>query len=169
MTAEISAARFQHLAGRLDIEDCLQRVCRGLDRGDLDLAISSFHADARVDYGTFGGAAEEVMARAMGLFDAGDYLSNALVEIDEDEAHAESYVWNAAVRSADAGMVYAGGRYIDRLERRDDRWGIVERACVVEWRTTSGIEVLDPLLLTPRRDRRDLSYMRPFHLSPRVT
>ena len=170
MTAEISAARLQYVADRLDIDDCLKRVCRAIDRRDLDMALKSFHPDARVDYGTFAGTAEEVMAQAMGLFAAGlHYLSNILVEVDDDEAHAESYVWNAAVSNGDAGMVYAGGRYLDRLERRDDRWGIVERACIVEWRTTSGLEALDPLLLKPRRDHGDLSYVRPFHLPPRAT
>jgi len=54
--------------------------------------------------------------------------------------------------------------YYDRLERRDGRWGIVERICMVESRddnvAPTGFEG-DGDYVTPRRDRDDASYMRP--------
>ena len=40
---------------RIEIRDALQRYARGLDRRDLELALSAFHDDARVTHGHFSG------------------------------------------------------------------------------------------------------------------
>ena len=71
-------------------------------------------------------------------------------------------------RNADAPLTVVGGRYIDRLERREGRWAITVRRCIVEWAT-------NPASLLPiegagigatvARDRSDASYDRPLHVS----
>lgn len=61
----------------------------------------------------------------------------------------------------------AGGRYIDRLERRNGRWGIVAQVCLVDWQSEStslltpgAIEFLTPIQ-TVSRDPSDASDERP--------
>ena len=66
-------------------------------------------------------------------------------------------------------MTVAGGRYLDRLERRDGRWAIAARVCTAEWETRAesflGNQPLGPDVLAHglimARDRTDLSYDRP--------
>ena len=47
-----------------------------------------------------------------------------LYEIDGDVAHAETY-WFYGAKNRDGSNWLAGGRYLDRLERRDGAWRIV--------------------------------------------
>ena len=59
------------------------------------------------------------------------------------------------------------GRYIDRLERRDDQWRIAVRRSTVEGMFIADARVLQSELFTQKgylvgtRDRSDLSYERP--------
>jgi hypothetical protein len=55
------------------------------------------------------------------------------VELDGDVAHAETYCIGTFLRKAEPVVDMAGGRYIDRLERRDGEWKIVAREVVIEW------------------------------------
>jgi hypothetical protein len=54
------------------------------------------------------------------------------------EAHAETYYLFVGTDCEPANHVtVSGGRYVDRLERRDGRWAIADRVCVVEWNAES--------------------------------
>lgn len=59
------------------------------------------------------------------------------------------------------------GRYVDRLERRDGRWGIAVRRATVELAFTADSRLLQSPFFTSQgyetgtRDRTDLSYDRP--------
>ena len=62
----------------------------------------------------------------------------------------------------------AGGRYVDRFERRDARWGMVMRNNFVEWTSmvpamASPLGDIADLHLNglPAQDRSDPSYQRP--------
>ena len=44
----MSNETLQHLADRVEIQDCLLRYARGVDRGDWGLVRSTYHPDARV-------------------------------------------------------------------------------------------------------------------------
>src|SRR3546814_8807643 len=59
-------------------------------------------------------------------------LLNNTVEIDGDSAHSETYYLFVA-RNRDESLWMAGGRYIDRLERRDGEWKIALRTNLIEW------------------------------------
>ena len=50
-------------------------------------------------------------------------LTNMPIDLDGDEAHAETYVTILARDSEGWGSSQGGGRYLDRLERRHGRWG----------------------------------------------
>ncbi|MBY0422835.1 MAG: nuclear transport factor 2 family protein, partial [Parvularculaceae bacterium] len=157
---------------RQDIEDCLRRFCRGMDRFDRALFLSAFHDDATIAAGPFVGGREALYAWASKLHEDGQVATqhnmlNCTIEIEGAVAHAETYYLFAA-RNHDGSNWIAGGRYVDRLERRGGDWRIALRSNVIEWSgmvPTMPIPFADiPDILAngaARRDREDISYRRP--------
>ena len=88
-------------------------------------------------------------------------------EIDGDVAHAESYVIGLFADKGGATSRMLAGRYIDRLERRDGKWGIVLRRATVEVAMEgqatlpNGNGMPGSGYLKGSRDRSDPSYQRP--------
>ncbi len=165
-------AGLRELLDRQDILDCLVRFSRGMDRFDRELFLSAFHDDAIVAAGPFVGSAAECYDWAMPMHEAGQVatqhnLLNVSFDIQGDTAHTETYYLFVG-RNRDQSNWMAGGRYVDRLERREGRWRIALRTNVIEW---SGSP---PSLDIPfadledaarngssTRDRGDISYRRP--------
>ena len=165
-------ARMQSLLDRQDILECLTRFSRGMDRFDKALYLSAFHLDAVMAAGPFVGSAEECYDWAMPMHEAGQVathhnLLNVTYDIDGDVAHTETYYLFVGRNRDDTNWI-AGGRYIDRLERRDGRWKIAMRTNAIEW---SGLAPTMPLPFTdvpdvhgngaPSRSKDDPSYQRP--------
>ena len=62
------------------------------------------------------------------------HLTNSTVELDGDRADAETYFVAVHRRPGPPVSVgQFGGRYLDRLERRDGAWRINERVVVHDW------------------------------------
>ncbi|MET0178983.1 MAG: nuclear transport factor 2 family protein [Novosphingobium sp.] len=169
---EARLARLDALLDRQDITDCLRRFSRGMDRFDRALFLSAFHPDAVIAAGPFVGSPADCYDWAVPMHEAGQVathhnLLNVTCEIDGDVAHTETYYLFAA-RNRDASNWLAGGRYIDRLERRADQWRIALRTNIIEWAgvvPTMDIPYADvPDILAngaSSRDRNDPSYHRP--------
>lgn len=164
--------RLDELLDRQDILDCLGRFSRGMDRFDREQFLSAFHSDATISAGSFVGGPEELYDWASAMHEQGQdathhNLLNHTCDIDGDVAHTETYYLFVA-RNRDDSNWMAGGRYIDRLERREGEWKVAFRSNAIEW---SGIvptmdipfsDVPDLHLNgTPSRDRQDPSYQRP--------
>jgi SnoaL-like domain len=170
--------RLQSLLDRQDIADCLTRFSRGMDRFDREIYLSAFHDDAVIAAGPFVGSAADCWDWAKPMHAAGQVLThhsllNNTVEIDGDTAHSETYYQFVArnhpwEEGGGETVMLAGGRYIDRLERRDGEWRIALRTNIIEW------SFLQPAMPLPfgdvpdiatngvsARDRRDPSYQRP--------
>ena len=171
MTA--SPDRIQTLIDRQDIWDCLQRISRGIDRFDRACFLSGYHDDAVVDAGALVGSPAQAFESGAALHEAGQSgtmhnLFNHYCQIDGDTAHAETY-FEYAGRNRDGSNWLAGGRYIDRVERRQGLWRVAFRMTIMEWSgTIPGNEVplfegIEDLRLNggPARDRTDASYLRP--------
>jgi len=129
--------KLQALLDKQDILECLTRFSRGMDRFDRDVFLSAFHPDATVAAGPFVGSAAECYDWAMSIHEAGQVsthhnLLNVTYDIDGDTAHTETYYLFVG-RNYDETNWTAGGRYVDQLQRRDGRWGIVLRTNVIEW------------------------------------
>ena len=165
-------ARLEHWLDRQEILDCLIRFGRGMDRFDRELFLSAFHPDAIIDAGEFVGGPVPLYEWASGLHEQGQSathhdLLNHSCEIDGDVAHAETYYLFVG-RNRDETNWVAGGRYVDRLERRDGAWRIALRCNAVEW---SGMIPTLPIPFAdvpgvhtngaPARSKDDLSYRRP--------
>jgi hypothetical protein len=165
-------ARIDLLLDRQDIIDCLTRFSRGMDRFDRALVLSAFHPDAVIAAGDFVGAADDLFDWASAMHREGQVathhnLLNNTLDVEGDEAHSETYYLFAA-RNRDESNWVAGGRYFDRLERRDGSWRISLRTNVIEW---SGMVPTMPIPFAdvpdvhlngaPARDPSDPSYQRP--------
>lgn len=168
-------AEVRHLKDRQDIMDCINRYNRGLDRLDTDLLASSFHEDAVDNHGPFVGGVPEFLKFAIEV--EGQFLwthhgvTGHSCDIDGDTAHAETYVhW--FVRFPDGETVGAGGgRYIDKLERRNGEWRFTIRRLLMDWTFTVPVnawlgEEWDSV--TGTRDKSDPSYQRPLTLPPEL-
>ena len=165
-------ARLAQLLARQDILDCLIRFSRGMDRFDRELFLSAFHPDAVISAGEFVGGPENLYDWARDLHDQGQSathhnLLNHSCELDGDIAHTETYYLFVG-RNRDETNWLAGGRYIDRLRRRDGEWKIALRTNAIEWSgvvPTMAIPFAEVAGIhlngAPARSREDLSYLRP--------
>jgi len=164
--------RVRELLDKQAIHECLARFSRGMDRFDREVFLSAFHPDATVAAGPFVGSAAECYDWAMPMHEAGQVatqhnLLNVTIDLDGDTAHTETY-YQFVGRNRDETLCLAGGRYVDRLERRGVEWRISLRTNVVEW---SGMLPQMPIPFTdlPDIDRngvaarspQDISYRRP--------
>lgn len=164
----------RRLLDRQAILDCIHRYARGLDRHDDELVASAYHPDALDHHGGFTGRPDEFIPWANELHLSHwiahqHFIANHTVEIDGDVAHAESYVLGALRRKEGMTTDLAGGRYVDRLERRDGEWRIAAREVVIEWVCeVDGARARFDISAFPDGawDRTDLSYRRPLEVAP---
>jgi hypothetical protein len=67
-------------------------------------------------------------------------IANQWIEVNGDGAVGETYVIAAATTRGDGASgsteTLTGGRYVDRFERRDGRWAIMERTFILDWART---------------------------------
>jgi len=166
---EVAALRA--LLDRQAIVDCVNRYARGVDRDDAELIGSAYHPDAVEDHGAFIGGVDDLvpfLAMAHRPFDGYQrFVTNFSIDVAEsgDEAHAESYYLCILRRDEKGKLLANGGRYVDRLAKRDGEWRIARRVVVMEWEGT--IEGGAPRMgggVPPRRDRDDVSYQRPLEV-----
>jgi hypothetical protein len=165
-------AAFREMRERQAIMDTLTRYSRGVDRLDRDLVLSCYHADATDDHGAFMGNPQEFVEWVFDLHFKGQiftqhHLTNHTCDLDRDTAHTETYYIFTA-RNRDETLWVAGGRYLDRLEKRAGQWKIATRYCTVEWSgmppaTAVPFAEIDDVAANgvPGRDRSDPSYRRP--------
>lgn len=180
-------AMVRELWDRQQIHDCLMTYSRAVDRLDRELLLSVYHEDAIDNHGVFVGSPVEF---ADWVFDMhnGAHLShqhcqfNSTIDLAGDTAHAETYYMFVGMNRSGKPLAMSGGRYIDRLEKRDGRWAIAARLCLRDWAPLEEIPaVLDQSTLTvvalsasmrdrmrsgpqPSRNRADPSYDRPLNI-----
>lgn len=138
--------KLAELAARVDIQDCLFRYARGVDRRDWASVRETYHDDATDEHGEFSGTVdgfiEWVSRRHQSIPFAAHFLGNCLIEfLDQNTAVAETYFIAMQRRTLPASMREGGseidaeviGRYVDRFERRgDDRWRVAKRRVVYD-------------------------------------
>lgn len=135
---EALAASVRALQDRQEVYDCVARYARGVDRFDRELIQSAFHPDALDEHGKFVGHPDEFVEWALGQHSQAHLshqhcLLNHRCELDGDTAHAETYFLFVSMNRAGKPLTMGGGRYIDRMERRDGRWAIAARVTLRDW------------------------------------
>ncbi|UGQ10981.1 nuclear transport factor 2 family protein [Yinghuangia sp. ASG 101] len=172
MSSEIDELRaeIRYVKDRLDILDCVNNQSRGHDRHDVELMTSVYHPDGVDEHGpdVLLGPEYGTWANRQHASVFGDHLHNLTThtcEIDGDVAHAESYVFGSMVGRDGKTLVFLGGRYLDRLERRDGVWKIALRRCTMEWAFTADASFMRSSafkgFLKGSWNTDDLSYARP--------
>ena len=136
----IKAEQFgAELADREAIRDCLYRYSRGVDRCDEEMLRSVYWADAYDDHCLFTGHREDLIAWVLPLLrtmeSSQHSISNILIRLNIEHADVESY-YHGYHRLNDGAKAFdsiQAGRYVDRFEKRQGEWRIVNRKMVVDW------------------------------------
>jgi len=126
------------IADTFAISAILATHSRGLDRCDVSALKSCYWPDAEVDYGAYKGPAlpfaELVVVALADQYELTRHsLSNSLFEFRGDTAFVETCVHAAHLLLGAEEEVLFYGRYLDRLEKREDQWRMVHRQVVVDW------------------------------------
>ncbi|MEX5709830.1 nuclear transport factor 2 family protein [Parafrankia sp. FMc6] len=135
----ISADDLSFVLDREQIRDVLARLARGEDRRDADLISGAYWPDATDDHGIFRGTFKEYLAwvvpGAPSIPVTLHTLGQTLIDVTGDTAVAETHV--TSYHRIDFGEqehdVVIGGRYVDRLEKRDGQWRIAHRTMLYDW------------------------------------
>lgn len=139
------------LLAREAIRNCLARLARGEDRREADTLRASFWPDATVDFGVFRGDFEAYLAwvvpGAEVITNTQHLLGQSVIDLDGGSARAETQVvsYHRLELGADGGGnrdTVIGGRYLDRMERRDGEWRIAARVMIYDWYSDWG-EAID--------------------------
>jgi hypothetical protein len=126
----------------LDKQACsetLTRYCRALDWLDGEALKSVFAPDADIDYGFFRGRGDAFIPAVMEIEHSfarrWHFVANTIIQVNGDTAEAECYGLAAGVAIKDGRTTtnLFGGRYLDRLARRDGQWLITWRQYVLDW------------------------------------
>lgn len=128
----------QSLLDKQALAELAATYCRAIDRRDYALLKSLYFDDAVEDRGEiFRGSGYEFADWA--ARDAHHYvltvhrIFNALFAIDGDRAEGEIYVEAYHRTTGETPLeVVAGGRYLDRYEKRNGRWGFVYRTSTLD-------------------------------------
>lgn len=165
----------RELHDRQAIRDVIDRYSRGVDRQDKDILVSCYHPDAIDDHGMFVGRADDFFdwtwPSHLHMFRTHQHVvCNHTCELDGDVAHTETYYMFAGMTAEGNQLGLSGGRYVDRMEKRDGAWKIAARKCLVEWgNETMSVEGMDQVYAAVgkvARDRSDCSYDRPLTNDP---
>jgi len=158
---------------RMEIRELMSRYGRAVDRLDKDLLLSVYHRDAVDDHGCYVGDPEVFAECALSMHAETNTLTQHIVtnhvcDLDGDTAHTETYWMYVGMNRTGEPYSMGGGRYVDRLEKRDGRWGIVTRKCLMDWTTGGRANYLTDAenaavadMEPSTRDKRDPSYQRP--------
>jgi hypothetical protein len=138
--------KLQALIDRQEILDVLYQYAHACDRSDEPRIADVYHPEARDNHGQYNGPGKKFAKVVCDGNRERDTMSHLMgqsqIRIDGDRAGAETY-FNATIARMEGGerkIDMMGGRYIDKLERRDGRWRISDRICTCEWSMTLAIE-----------------------------
>ena len=136
----------QEMLDEFQLRKLVHAYCRAVDRGDFTTLRELYHHDAVDAHGAFStGSVDDFLntlaASRPHIRSMQHNITTVNFAINGDIAEGEVYTiathtFGAGDRDID---VIVGGRYLDRYEKRDDTWKIVERTIVTDW-----AEVNDP-------------------------
>ena len=121
------------------IRDCVVRLARGEDRRNAAMISSAYWPDSITDYGVFKGDFAAYLAwvvpGADAIKDTQHVLGQTYTERDGDTARCETHV--VSYHRVDMGDgerdTCIGGRYLDKMEKRDGEWRIASRTMLYDW------------------------------------
>lgn len=142
-----TSVEFEALLDREKIRDCIARLARGEDRRNAKLISACCWPDSTADYGVFAGSFDEYLAWVVPGSPAipvtQHVLGQTVIDLKGDAALAETHVtsYHRVSMDGEERDTVIGGRYLDRLERRDGEWRIAERTMLYDWFQDFGASV----------------------------
>lgn len=140
-------AELRTFLDREKIKDCLVRLARGEDRRDAALISGAYWPDSITDYGVFKGDFAEYLAWVVPGSDAitctQHVLGQSFIQLEGDKARVETQVisYHRVNMGTEERDTTIGGRYLDRLEKRDGEWRIAERTMLYDWYQDFGVSI----------------------------
>ena len=134
LTDELNA-----LLAREQIRDCIARLARGEDRRDADLISASYWPDSASDYGVFRGNFDEYLAWVVPGSPAipvtQHILGQSVIDLKGATALVETHVtsYHRVNMGQQERDTVIGGRYLDRVEKREGEWRIAQRTMLYDW------------------------------------
>lgn len=124
--------------------------CRAVDRGDIDALRDLYHHDAVDAHGGFStgsveGFFEQLTASRPYLRAMQHHITTVNFAVEGNSAEGEIYniaVHTLAGKEPDVDLVI-GGRYLDKYEKRDGTWKLLERTIVTDWARVSDPSAMD--------------------------
>ncbi len=140
MTTADRDTMVQELYDREMIRVCMHRYTRAIDRRDFDLLKTCFWPDAIDEHGGYNGPVSEfwdwVYTRTLNWERTVHSLSQIMIDLRGEEAAAETYFTAYHKKPRPEGGWFdelVGGRYVDRMVKKQGEWRIQHRICVFEW------------------------------------
>lgn len=191
--ARVEDPHVQELLDKQACAEVMMTYCRGIDHRDEALLRSVFHPDSYHRHGFEGpssapgrksrpGKPADFVSYALGVLATHTHthhqLGNIFIEVEKDGqvAYTEAYFTafhrmraksdpKAGPQAFDTEMDYwVGGRYMDRMEKRDDVWKIAYRVGLTDWQqveapTSRGYFDIPPDMRM-QQSRKDMLYRR---------
>jgi hypothetical protein len=191
--AQVDDPHLQALLDKQACAEVMMTYCRGIDHCDEALLRSVFHPGSYHRHGfegpssnpgrkAKGGQPGDFVDYALGVLRAytrtHHQLGNIFVEVEADvcTAYTEAYFTaihrmraagdpKAGANAYDTEMDYwVGGRYMDRMEKRDNVWKIIYRVGMTDWQrieapASQGLAQA-PADLRSQQSRKDMLYRR---------
>jgi hypothetical protein len=136
------------VADRMAITDKIYRYCRSVDRLDVPLGHTVFHADSHALFPTYEGSGrgwiDFICEAHLRFLHHSHQVTNIIIEVDGDRAGSESYV-TATLRSREGDRILQREfwcRYVDAWSKRDGEWAIDDRECVVDFNASHEVTPL---------------------------
>ena len=126
----------------------IYNYCRSVDRLDVPLGHGVFHEGSYADFPTYKGTGQgwidAVCKEHLNFLHHSHQVTNIVIDVNGDKAGSEAYVF-ANLRQMDGGRLINrmfSARYIDKWSKRDGRWAIDRRDCVVDFSEVSEVTAL---------------------------
>jgi ketosteroid isomerase-like protein len=130
----------QEMLDEFALRKLVHAYCRAVDRGDIARLRDLYHHDAVDAHGGFSaGTADDFLQQLIAVRPYIRAMQHNITTvnfaIDGDAAEGEIYtiaVHTIAGKGRDIDVVL-GGRYLDKYEKRDGTWKLIERTIVTDW------------------------------------
>jgi ketosteroid isomerase-like protein len=140
----------QEMIDEFQLRKLVHEYCRAVDRGDIAALRNLYHHDAADAHGGFStGSVDQFFAQ---LAAARPYIrtmqhniTTVNFAIAGHSAEGEIYTiafHTLAGKERDVDVV-VGGRYLDKYEKRDEAWKLIERTIVTDWARVTDPSSLD--------------------------
>jgi len=136
---ETGSVELNEIIDRERIRDCLARLGRGEDRRDGELIKGCYWPDAVDDHGVFVGSFAEYLAWVVPGSSAIPVtlhtLGQSVIDLKGNAAAVETHVtsYHRINMGPQERDIVIGGRYLDRMEKRNREWRIAHRVMMYDW------------------------------------